>query len=410
MPKLTTEQVRGEFPVLATTTFLDCAYKGPYSRRSVAAMREFIERRHTGILPDGRGDGRPERIEGTRANVAKLLGVTPQEIWFPQSTNDALSKVANMLLRPGDEILVGGLDHPSNYAIWAHLANRGIRVTVVPHREGHMEVGDLEAAVGPRTRAIGMCLVNTYNGYRQDIDSLGDLARRRGLFLLLDGIQGVGHLDIDLSGGNVTALSAGVFKWLCSPEGTGVCYLNREALVDTLPDTVYYFGVESAVGEGWGGLIDRVLQYGSDHDGPRELPGDAITYLGDARRMEASATMLSLAGLDAMVGLLSDFGGMAVVEQRVLGLASHLRVSLAEHGHTVLSDPDPATFSGITAVQVADSAEAAAFLQERGIWVLGLMSSHSGAQAVRVCTHFFNNDDDIAAFVEALDEYRNSRA
>ncbi len=214
MAKLTAAQVRREYPVLDKYTFLDCAYKGPYPVRSVQAMHQFIEDRHLGILPDGRLDGRPERFEATRGKVAQLWGVSPDEVWFPQSTNQGLLTVANLLLKPGDEILVGGLDHPSNYASWAHLANWGVEVTVVPHREGRMEVSDIEAAIGPRTRAIGMCMVATYNGFRGDVDALSDIAGRRDLFLLLDGIQGVGHLDIDLSSGNVTCLAAGVFKWL----------------------------------------------------------------------------------------------------------------------------------------------------------------------------------------------------
>ena len=75
MAQLTAEQVRREYHLLETTTFLDCAYKGPYPVRSVRAMHEFIEARHLGVLPDGRGDGRPERIEATRGKVARLLGL-----------------------------------------------------------------------------------------------------------------------------------------------------------------------------------------------------------------------------------------------------------------------------------------------------------------------------------------------
>ena len=410
MNPLTPEQVRAEYPVLQTTTFLDCAYKGPFPTRSARAMRDYIEARHHRILPDGRRNGRDERIQDTRVKVAPLLGVSPDDVWFPRSTNDALCIVANMLLKPGDEILVGGLDHPSNYGMWAHLAGRGIEVTVVPHRGGHVEVGDLEAAVGPRTRAIGMCLVNTYNGYRQDLEELDDLAGRRNLYLLVDAIQGTGHLNLDLGRTpNVTVLSAGVFKWLCSPEGTGIAYLNREVLADAVPDTAYYSGMESTVEGGWGGLIDRMFRFGYENAGPQPLSSDIIRYRDDARRMDLSLTSLSLTGLGAMASLVRDFGGIAAVEQRVLGLAARLRSSLQEHGHTVLSDPDPRYASGITSVEVEDAAAFAQFCEERNIWVLA-RPSKEGSQAVRVSTHFFNNEDDIAVFTEAMDEFRARRS
>lgn len=79
------------------------------------------------------------------------------------------------------------------------------------------------------------------------MEALSDLAGGRGLFLFLDGIQALRHLNINVSNTNATVLTAGVYKWLCSPEGTGVAYVNREALADINPDTVYFWGVEPTV-------------------------------------------------------------------------------------------------------------------------------------------------------------------
>lgn len=406
MTRLTPEQARAEFSVLQTETFLDWSYKAPYPARSVRAMLEFMERRHTSILPDGRGDGRPDSFERIRSKIARLLGVSSDEVWFPQSTNDGLYKVARMLLRPGDEILVGGLDHPSNYMNWMHLTNHGVNVRVVPHRDGRMVLADIEAAVGPKTRAVGLCLVNTYNGYRQDIKELGDLARRRDLFLLLDAIQGIGHLNIDLSSGDVTAMSGGVFKWLCSPEGTAVGYLNRDVANGHVPDQVYYMNAEFVFDDESTDVIDRMFRYGYESTGPQPLHGGDFKLAEGARRMEQSPTLLSLTGLEAVVDMFVEFGGMSVIERRVMSLTTHLRSELKEHGHLVLSSPEPEHMSGIASVAVSDAQAFTAFLQERRIWVLAQKAATQGREAVRVSTHFFNNIDDIALFIEAADDFR----
>ncbi len=368
-------------------------------------MQEFVAGKSERPFPNGRQDVVLERVAAIRAKVAALLSVSPEEVWFPKSTTDAQAIVAHALLKPGDEILVGGLDHPANYTIWSHLAGRGVKVTVVPHRGGHIDPADLDRAVTPATRAIGMCLVNTYNGYRQDLAPLCRIARERGLYLLLDAIQGAGHLDIDLSSGDVTLVAAGAYKWFCSPEGLAVAYLNRRVVDKVEADRVHFYNADAAGPEGWRGLISGIIEHGFAHDAPFQLSPDAVKLRAEARRLESAPSILSLIGLEAVVDLMTEFGGMDAVERRVLGLTAKLRASLQEHGHTVLSDPDPARMSGITSVQVPDSEGFAEFARSRNVWVVPQMGIVPGAQAVRVSPHFFCNGDDIAALVDVMDTY-----
>ena len=409
MALLTPQQVRVEFPITRSCTYLDSAYHGPFPTRAASAMQEFVAGKSERPFPNGRQDVVLERVTAIRKKVAALLGVSSEEIWFPKSTTEAQLIVASALLRPGDEILVGGLDHPSNYTIWSHLAGKGVRVTVVPHREGRMDSADIDRAVTPQTRAIGMCLVNTYNGYRQDLTPLCRIARKHDLYLILDAIQGVGHLDIDLGSGNVTSIAAGAYKWLCSPEGLGIAYLNRKVFDRVTPDRVHFYNADASGPEGWRGLIGGMFEHGFAHDAPFQLQPDAVTLSADARRLEAAPSVVSLVGLEAVVDLMAEFGGMGAVERRVLDLTSKLRAALQEHGHTVLSYPEPASMSGITSVQVPDGPGFADFAKARNVHVPAQMATKPGAQAVRVSPHFFNNEDDIEALVDSMDEFRKRR-
>ena len=245
LANLTAEELRAEFPVHDSYTYLDSAYWGPYPKRTSDAISDFVQKRSTMAYPFGRADEDRVFVDEVRSKMAKVLNVTPEEVWFPKGTTDAISTVANALLRPGDEILVGGLDHPADYAVWSNLAERGIRVTVVPQRDYRMDAEDIERAISPQTRAIGMCLVNTYNGYRQDLDALSRVAGEHGLYLFLDAIQGMGHLDIDVANSNVTMMSAGAYKWLCSPEGLGVSYVSKDVIEDIIPHNVHFYSAGS---------------------------------------------------------------------------------------------------------------------------------------------------------------------
>ena len=398
------QDIRAAFPITESCTYLDSAYWGPYPRRSAEAISDFVRRRSESAFPFGRADQDRVFVDGVRSKVAQLLGVAAEEVWFPRGTTDGLSTVASALLKPGDEILVGGLDHPADYAIWANLAERGILVTVVPQRDGQMDPDDLDRAVTGRTQAIGMCLVNTYNGYRQDLEALSRVAGDRGLYLLLDAIQGVGHLAIDVRETNVTMMSAGIYKWLCSPEGLGVAYLNKDVVGDVIPHNVHFYGIEPEGGD-WGSFLARIFGYGASGAGPQRIPAGALDYPEAAVRLEISPSIVSLICLNEVADLMIGFGGMAAVEARVLALATQLRVAVQEHGHRVLSSSDPRGMSGITCVVVPSALGFQEFAKQRGIHVRARPATPIGAEAVRVSTHFFNDENDIEKLVDALDAY-----
>ena len=409
MSNMTLRDVRREFPVTESCVYLDTAYRGPYPTRGARAMSSYVERWSREAYPDGRTEEQLAWTERVRAKVASLWRVTPEEVLFTRSTTDGLHLVASSLLKPGDEILVGGLDHPANYATWMHLADTGIKVTLVPHRDGAIATDDLLSAIGPRTRAVGMCLVNTYNGYRQDLESLGQLCSDHGLYLLLDGVQAVGHLDIKLPSAGVTMLCAGAYKWLCAPEGLGVSYIDRQVVEALPPATPHLYKVSPRGDPGWQDFMATAARWGNDDAGPQALEPGLLDYPLDSRRLETSWSFLALAGLEAVVDLMADFGGMAAVEASVLELSALLRDSVREHGHALLSTPPDENLSGITSVAVSDARLFAEYCQDRGIWVLASRSLRGDSGAVRVSPHLFNNTDDIARFTETLDSFVSSK-
>ena len=398
------DEIRREFPVTQVCAYLESAYHGPFPASGARAMSSYVERWSLQPYPDGRVDEWLEWAEVVRAKVAGLLRVAPEEILFTRSTTDGLHLVASSLLEPGDEILVGGLDHPADYITWMHLADKGIEVTLVPHRDGGMAIEDLAAAIGPKTRAVGLCLVNTYNGYREDLEGLSRLCSERGLYLLLDGIKAVGHLDIDLETSDVTVLSAGVYKFLCSPEGLGIAYVNKRVLDNIAPGVPHLYKVRLRDEPGWGSFTSRIFSRGYAGEGPQALAPDSLDYPPDTKRLETSMNFLALAGLEAMVDLLEAAGGMAAVERRVLELSVYLRASVQEHGHAVLSSQVPENLSGMTLVGVSDADQFVSYCEERDIWVRPGTSLRD-EQAVRVSPHIFNNEEDIDRFTEALDSF-----
>ncbi|MBI4221031.1 MAG: aminotransferase class V-fold PLP-dependent enzyme, partial [Chloroflexi bacterium] len=301
MSPISMEQVRAEFPVAQSYRYLDSGYNGILPLRAARAMSEYVEKWCQTPLPGGDFGDWLKEADDVRRKVATLLGVSPEEIFFTRGTTDGIQVVATSVLKPGDELLAGGLEHPADYAIWTHLANRGVRVRIVPHRDGHIAVEDLASAVRPETRAIGLCLVNTYNGYRQDLTSLNDLCEQRDLYLFLDGIQALGAVNVELSFPRVSVLSAATHKWLCTPRGMGVAYVNRRIVESAIPGGVWFPNVHPTADGSWGPFIRRMIDAGQQSLGPQTIEPGTLTYAPTAKRFESGPSFLTIAGLGAMV-------------------------------------------------------------------------------------------------------------
>ena len=114
----------------------------------------------------------------------------------------------------------------------------------IRNRAGRIAVDDLAAAIDSRTRLISLSAVQFSNGFRQDLAATGELCRKRGVLLNLDGIQWVGALHMDLASYNVDFLSVGGHKWLMAPIGTGFFYCRRDSLDQLTPPSVGYHSVD----------------------------------------------------------------------------------------------------------------------------------------------------------------------
>ena len=66
---------------------------------------------------------------------------------------------------------------------------------------------------------------------RQDLKELGDYCKEKGVYLVVDAVQQLGVTKIDTKACHIDILTAGGHKWLNSPYGTGVLYVNKERCV-----------------------------------------------------------------------------------------------------------------------------------------------------------------------------------
>ena len=76
-------------------------------------------------------------------------------------------------------------------------------------------------------------------GLRHPMNKIAKEAKSNGVkYVFVDGAQSVGMIPVKLANSNVDAYSMSPHKWLQSPKGTGMFYVN-EALRNELPRMWY---------------------------------------------------------------------------------------------------------------------------------------------------------------------------
>lgn len=115
--------------------------------------------------------------------------VTADDIVVTVGGSEALLFTIAAVADPGDDVLVCEPFY-TNYAGFSHLLGVGVRAVRTLATEGfRVDPARLEAAIGPRTRALVVPSPGNPTGVvlsRAELEALGELCVRRGLFFVVD--------------------------------------------------------------------------------------------------------------------------------------------------------------------------------------------------------------------------------
>ncbi len=370
-----------EFPVTRKWAYFDHAAVAPLPRRCSDTLRAWAEEQaHDGVVG---WPAREQRLEKIRDQVARLINADREEIAFVGSTTHGISLIAEGFpWRPGDNVVTAAEEYPSNIYPWMNLASRGVDLRLVPSREGRIWIEDLAAAIDHATRVLAISHVEFASGFRNDLDALGELCRRRGIALFVDAIQGLGPLRIDVRRTPLDFMAADGHKWLLGPEGAGLLYVRRDWIDRLRP-----------IGVGWHSVI-----------GSYNSPRNDFRLKPSAGRWEGgSFNMPGLLGFGASLGLFLELGPDAV-SRRILDRAALVRELASSAGWTVVGSTRDHDRSAIVVLERlgVDPAAAARELLRQGV----VVSCRRGR--LRVSPHFYNSSEDLDRLRAGLAELRSS--
>jgi cysteine desulfurase / selenocysteine lyase len=190
-----------------------------------------------------------DHLAAARETVARFINAAdPSEIVFVRGTTEGVNLVASAWgptnLKAGDEIVLSIAEHASNLMPWTRLAReRGAKVRVVDVTdEGRLEPEAVKKTLSARTRIVALTHVSNVLGAVNPIKEISALAHAAGATVVVDGAQGVPHLNVDVRDLGCDFYIFSGHKML-GPMATGVLWGRRE-LLDAMPP--YHVGSNMA--------------------------------------------------------------------------------------------------------------------------------------------------------------------
>jgi selenocysteine lyase/cysteine desulfurase len=301
---------REEFPwaEAGEAIYLNVASTGPLPERTIRAQQEFTRLR---AAPHRLShEAQFAVLDRSRALAAELIGANVRNVALAVNTGAGINLAAwGLPLGVGDVVVTPDLEFPANVYPWMAASRaRGFELRQLPQPDGVLDDETLLASLeDPRVRVLALSWVGFATGVRADIDRLGASCRERGIWFVVDGIQGVGPLTLDVSRSKIDLLACGGQKWLLSPWGTGFTYVSDEAMERLTPQPVSWMAVRGS--DDFSALLDYDL-----------------TWRDDARRFEQiTLPFQDFAGMAASLALLNELGAASVathVKEMVSLLAS----------------------------------------------------------------------------------------
>jgi len=369
------KDVRNNFPYLDNgIIYFNHAATGPFSSLVVNRLSNLLIEKSKDQIDDY--SSFLKVVDETKLLLAELINCNADRIAFVDNTSNGINILAQSIdWKKGDRILLNNIEFPANVYPFLNLKRLGVEVDFVKSENGIVTADQIINSIKPETKLVSISFVQFLSGYKVDLEKIGNFCRANNIILSVDGIQGIGAMQIDVKKCNIDFLSCGTQKWLLGMQGLAFIYVDEELQKKMIPSNVGWLSVENA----W-----NLLDYNLD------LKTSANVFQG------GTLNSFGIYAFNTSLKLFKDFG-FHNIEAGVLSNTKYFISRLKSIGlDCVLSDCSDAELAGIVTIKPNNPNQVFEVLENKQI----ICSLREGL--IRFAPHFYNTHREIDKVVEEL--------
>jgi selenocysteine lyase/cysteine desulfurase len=379
------EEARRLFPHTKKISYFNSASSGPICEPARKALVASVEQR-VASERDGSHDAF-EIADELRGIYAKLIGATKRSVGLGMNTSHGLNLAAfGLPLNKGDEVLVSDVEFPAVvYTFKAAAEARGLKLKFIPSKDRCFDIDAFKTAITKQTRVLALSYVQFFNGFKNDLKTIGEICRKHKIFLVVDGIQGMGVEPINVRKLGIDVFASGCHKWMLSPQGGGFFYVSDEISSKIKPPFMSWLSVD------WKEQFSDLLKYDRN-------------YFDSAQKFEMGYhSVLNLIGMKVSATIIQDLG-IGNIREHNHGLVDRLASFIKSSSYyRITSEMKAIHRSSIFTFACDDPKDLHRDLLKEKI----ILVSREGS--IRVSVHLFNDDTDIDKLTKALEKFAKDK-
>jgi len=311
-----------------------------------------------------------------RKRMAAWMDCDHEELVITRNTTESLDLIiAGYPWQKGDEAIYADQDYGAMKVMFEQVAARhGIvnKVVSVPnHPKSDDEIVALyESQITSKTKLIMVCHMINITGQILPIKKICAMAHKHGVEVMVDGAHCVGHFEYSLNDLDCDYYGSSLHKWLATPLGAGLLYINKKRTAKIWP-----------------------------------LLADYIKDTSDIKRLNHIGTHpvhTNLAIHDAMDYL--EWMGPLRKEKRLRFLQNYWTSALRTTPNVLINTPsDPARNCGIANVGIQGlkpALLAQKLLEDHQVFTVAI--DYANVQGCRISPNVFTTTDDLDHFIKAI--------
>lgn len=369
---MTPESARAEFPLLTSCVYLNSNSMGAFPRGA-----RYEADRYYDTIARWRDEDFDAFMVGIRAyadEIASFIGAAKGTVTLDGSVSLLLGRLLSAFdFRERPRVVTSDLEFPSVGHLLGAFRHYGCEPVVVPSIGGVViDAEGIAAAIDERTLMVIVSHAAFTSGALTDLAPIARRARELGALVVVDAYQSIGVVPFDVAALDVDVVLGGAHKWLCGAIDSAFAYVRPEVVRS----------LEPAAGGWMAGRDPFSFTTGQGF-------GDGAARLN--------------AGTPAPLPPLTSREGLRIV--RTIGVHRIRRLSIARTtriidradsaGITVATPRDSEARAGVVNLTFPRSAEVV-----RALGRDGFICSHR--RGARIAPHFYNTDEEVERFMDAL--------